>query len=67
MWAYSRGSIQGSFLNWTPFAPVRDHSMVEGLHSWRGRQIHITRGVGNLWGLRFNCRPEVSLLELSAV
>jgi predicted MPP superfamily phosphohydrolase len=60
------GQFKIPFLNWTPFAPVKDHSMVEGLHSWKNRQIHITRGVGNLWGIRFNCRPEVSLLELSA-
>ena len=49
----------------TPFAPVRDKRFVEGLHRWEDRLIHITRGVGNLHGLRFNCRPEVSLLELA--
>ena len=54
------GQFKIPFLNWTPFAPVQDHSMVEGLHSWKKRQIHITRGVGNLWGVRLNCRPEVS-------
>jgi predicted MPP superfamily phosphohydrolase len=47
----------------TPFAPVEDHRFVEGLHHWQDRLIHITRGVGNLHGLRFNCRPEVSFLE----
>lgn len=49
----------------TPFAPVKDHRFVEGLHEWKNRLIHVTRGVGNLHGLRFNCRPEVSLLEVS--
>jgi predicted MPP superfamily phosphohydrolase len=49
----------------TPFAPVKDHRYVEGLHSWEQRWIHITRGVGNLHGLRFNCRPEVSVLTLT--
>ena len=48
----------------TPFAPVRDKRFVEGLHRWEERWIHVTRGVGNLHGVRFNCRPEVSLLEL---
>lgn len=48
----------------TPFAPIRDKRFVEGLHRWEGRLIHITRGVGNLHGLRFNCRPEVSVLEV---
>ena len=53
------------FTKFAPFAPVVDQSMVEGLHRWdQWRHIHITRGVGNLYGLRFNCRPEVSLIEL---
>ena len=30
----------------------------------KSRYIHITRGVGNLYGLRFNCRPEINLIEL---
>ena len=47
-----------------PFAPVRDLAYVEGLHPWQGRLIYTTRGIGNLHGLRFNCRPEVSLLEI---
>ena len=48
-----------------PFAPVYDKRFVEGLHRWNDRWIYITRGVGNLHGLRFNCPPEVSLLTLS--
>ena len=48
----------------TPFAPVLDHRYVEGLHWWQNRWIHITRGVGSLLGLRLNCRPEISVLEL---
>ncbi len=48
----------------TPFAPVKDKKFVQGLHRWEDRWIHITRGVGNLHGMRFNCRPEVSLLSL---
>jgi predicted MPP superfamily phosphohydrolase len=48
----------------TPFAPVVDKRFVEGLHRWENRWLHITRGVGNLHGLRFNCRPQVSLLDV---
>lgn len=48
----------------TPFAPVADKRYVEGLHRWEGRWLHITRGVGNLHGVRFNCRPEVSVIDL---
>jgi len=49
----------------TPFAPVHDKRFVKGLHRWNDRWIHITKGVGNLLGVRFNCRPEVSLLTLT--
>ena len=49
----------------TPFAPVRDKRFVHGLHSWNNRRLHITSGVGALHHMRFNCRPEVSLLELA--
>jgi predicted MPP superfamily phosphohydrolase len=49
----------------TPFAPVRDKRYVRGLHRWNDRWIHITKGVGNLHGMRLNCRPEISLLTLT--
>jgi hypothetical protein len=48
-----------------PFAPVRDKRFIAGLYCWEDRHLHITKGVGNVWGLRFNCRPEVSLLTLA--
>lgn len=47
------------------YAPVRDKRYVAGLKPWRQRQIFVTRGVGSLGGVRFRCRPEVSLLLLS--
>jgi len=49
----------------TPFAPVRDHRYVAGLKPWRDRWIHVTKGIGNVHGMRFNCRPEVSVLTLT--
>ncbi len=48
----------------TPFAPVVDKRYVEGLHRWENRWLYITRGVGNLHGVRFNCRPQVSVIEI---
>ncbi len=48
----------------TPIAPVKDKRFVKGLHQWDNRHIYITRGVGNLYGVRINCRPEVSLVTL---
>ena len=47
------------------FAPVKDKRYVEGLKPWGARQIHVTRGVGSIRGVRFLCRPEVSMLLLS--
>jgi hypothetical protein len=47
-----------------PFAPVVDTRFIEGLHRWNNRWLHITRGIGNVRGIRLNCRPEVSLLTL---
>jgi predicted MPP superfamily phosphohydrolase len=60
------GQCKVPFVGYTPFAPVKDHSIVDGLHNWQGRLINVTRGVGNLHGLRFNCRPQVTILEAKA-
>ncbi len=46
------------------FAPVRDKQYLSGLKRWRDRWIHVSRGIGNLHGLRFACRPDVSLLDI---
>lgn len=46
------------------YAPVVDKRFVAGLGAWEGRQIYVTRGVGSLYGVRFRCRPEVTVLEL---
>ena len=48
-----------------PFAPVEDKRYLAGLKPWGARQIHVTRGGGSLGGVRFRCRPEVSLLQIS--
>jgi predicted MPP superfamily phosphohydrolase len=51
---------------WGPgFAPVNDKRYIAGLKPWHTRQIHVTRGVGSIDGVRFNCRPEISVLELT--
>jgi hypothetical protein len=48
-----------------PLAPVKDKRFVRGLHQLGDRWLHISKGVGNLHGVRLNCRPEVSLLNVS--
>jgi predicted MPP superfamily phosphohydrolase len=60
------GQFVMPILGTTPFAPVRDHRFVAGLHTWQDHQIHITRGIGNVKGIRFNCRPEISMLEIKS-
>ena len=48
-----------------PLAPVKDKRYVRGLHRLGDRWLHISKGVGNLHGVRLNCRPEVSLLNIT--
>jgi uncharacterized protein len=60
------GQLVIPLLGIRPFLPVRDKSFAEGLLSWGDRHIHLTRGVGNLHGMRFNCLPEISILQLEA-
>jgi predicted MPP superfamily phosphohydrolase len=38
---------------------------VSGLHSWNERWIHITKGIGSVFGVRINCPPELSFLTLT--
>jgi predicted MPP superfamily phosphohydrolase len=47
-----------------PIVPIRDKAFTAGLNEWRGHKIYTSRGIGSLYGLRFNCPPEVTLLEL---
>jgi uncharacterized protein len=48
------------------FVPVRDKRFIAGLKQWNGRQVYVTRGVGNIDGVRVNCRPEVTVLDLAS-
>ena len=58
------GQISLPLIGGGVFAPVRDSRYISGRYDWNGRQLYVTRGVGSIHGLRFNCRPEVSVLEL---
>jgi predicted MPP superfamily phosphohydrolase len=57
------GQVVAPVLGFSP-APVLDRRYVRGLKPWRDRWIHVSCGVGNIGGVRFNCRPEVTLLHL---
>ena len=59
------GQIVVPVLGLSP-APVDDKRYVKGLKPWNGRLIHVSAGVGNIDGVRFNCRPQVNVLDLVA-
>jgi len=48
------------------FVPVRDKRFIAGLKAWNCRQVYVSRGVGNVGGVRVNCRPEVTIVDLTA-
>jgi uncharacterized protein len=45
-------------------APVQDRRYIKGLKPWNDRLIYVSAGVGNIDGVRFNCRPQVNVLDL---
>jgi predicted MPP superfamily phosphohydrolase len=45
-----------------PFTLVNDKRHAAGLNAFGTRRIYTTRGVGSLYGLRLNGRPEVTWL-----
>lgn len=59
------GQLVIPWLGTRPFLPIKDKLYAEGLLPFEGKWIHVTRGIGNLHGLRFNCRPEISIVTLS--
>ena len=64
------GQIVMPVFDYSP-APVKDKRYIKGLKPWADRQnnprqIYVSAGVGNLEGVRFNCRPQVSVLDLHA-
>ncbi len=58
------GQVKIPLLGITPILPVRDRRYVAGLYALENRFLHITRGVGSTGGVRLNCPPEVSILEI---
>jgi uncharacterized protein len=48
-----------------PVLPVEDRSTYAGLYTYQGRRLYVSRGVGGVFGgMRFNCRPEITVLDL---
>jgi len=45
--------------------PIEDRGYHAGLYTYQGRRLYVSRGVGGVFGgLRFNCRPEITIIEL---
>lgn len=50
-----------------PILPIMDRAFAQGLHPYEGRRVYVTRGIGGVYGgVRFYCRPEISVLDLHA-
>jgi uncharacterized protein len=47
---------------------IRRRKLSNGLHKRKGSQIYITRGIGTVvLPVRYQCPPEITLLELRSV
>jgi predicted MPP superfamily phosphohydrolase len=61
------GQLRLPLLGYRPLSPTQRHDHLAGLAPTSGgRLVETTIGVGNLHGLRFNCRPEIVILEIHA-
>lgn len=49
-----------------PILPIAHRQLADGLHTVNQSRIHISRGVGYIRRIRFNCRPELPCLRLEA-
>jgi predicted MPP superfamily phosphohydrolase len=59
------GQVRPPFLP-PPLLPVRNRRYTSGeIPLSGGRRLYINRGLGHLKRVRFNCRPEVTLFELT--
>ncbi len=47
-----------------PILPIAHRQLADGLHVVNQSQVHVSRGVGYIRRIRFNCRPELPCLRL---
>ncbi len=58
------GQCKAPFLN-PPILPVRNKLYCAGEIELTGkRRMYINRGLGHMWQVRFNCRPEITVFTL---
>lgn len=58
------GQIVLPLLNVAPIAPIGDYRFLAGMNQWGQRCIHTSRGVGSILGIRINCPPHATIIEL---
>ncbi len=59
------GQVKPPFLP-PPLLPVNNKRYTSGVFDvGNGRFLYINRGLGNLWSVRFNARPEISIFTLA--
>jgi len=59
------GQFKPPFLD-PPILPVKNKKYTTGIIDLNdGRTLYINRALGNLWQLRFNVRPEITVFELA--
>ena len=60
------GQVKPPFLP-PPVIPVQNKNFTSGFIDLEdGRQLYINRGLGNLWSIRFNARPEITVFTLTS-
>lgn len=58
------GQVKPPFLN-APVVPVENKKYTSGKFNLsNNRTLYINRALGNLWQIRFNARPEITIFEL---
>lgn len=58
------GQLRVPLFEAAPFAPLQDRSRAAGLYRPAGRYLHVTRGLASTPQVRFNCRPEVAVIDI---
>lgn len=61
------GQVKPPFLS-APMLPVKNKKYSQGkIPLDNGKTLYINRALGNLWQVRFNVRPEITVFELESV
>jgi hypothetical protein len=48
-----------------PILPIKHRHYDAGRFETDGHRLYVNRGLGSLYGVRFNCRPEITVFTLT--